>query len=199
MAALALVGITGMYLHQVKQDGRAGPDRLRAVRRRLPRHRAASPSSPPTSCRPSPTPAPATSTTPSPSASGRHPPGDIGALQTVILVGGFLYLAGGLLFGIALYRARVLPRWAAALLAVGGLATAALSLMPDPWFRLLAFPNGIAMIALGYSLWRIAGAQTHRDHRQTDATAVDDTSRGHRDRDAPGRCRDPAGRHGGPE
>ena len=31
--------------------------------------------------------------------------------------------------------------------------------MPDPWFRLLAVPNGIAMIALGYSLWRIAGAE----------------------------------------
>jgi hypothetical protein len=26
--------------------------------------------------------------------------------------------------------------------------------MPDAFYRLLAFPNGIAMIALGYSLWR---------------------------------------------
>jgi hypothetical protein len=33
--------------------------------------------------------------------------------------------------------------------------------MPDTFFRLLAFPNGIAMIALGYSLWR---HHPHRDH-----------------------------------
>jgi hypothetical protein len=28
--------------------------------------------------------------------------------------------------------------------------------MPDAFYRLLAFPNGIAMIALGYSLWSTA-------------------------------------------
>jgi hypothetical protein len=42
------------------------------------------------------------------------------------------------------------------LLAVSGVASAALSLMPDAFYRLLAFPNGIAMVALGYSLWRTA-------------------------------------------
>jgi hypothetical protein len=50
----------------------------------------------------------------------------------------------------------VLPRWAAALLAVGGVASAALTLMPDAFYRLIAFPNGIAMVVLGYSLWRVA-------------------------------------------
>ncbi|HEX5535050.1 MAG TPA: hypothetical protein VFX33_15025 [Actinomycetales bacterium] len=84
--------------------------------------------------------------------------GDIGALQPVIEGIGFAYLIGGLLFGIALYRARVLPRWAAALLAVGGIASAALTLMPDAFYRLIAFPNGIAMVALGYSLWKVARA-----------------------------------------
>ena len=82
--------------------------------------------------------------------------GDIGALATAIKVTGFAYLVGGLLFGIALYRARVLPRWAAALLAVGGIVSAALVVMPDAFYRFLAFPNGIAMIALGYSLWKVA-------------------------------------------
>jgi hypothetical protein len=82
--------------------------------------------------------------------------GDIGALRTVIEVQGFAYLVGGLLFGIALYRAHVLARWAAALLAVGGVVSAVLSLMPDALYRLLAYPNGIAMIGLGYSLWRVA-------------------------------------------
>jgi hypothetical protein len=80
--------------------------------------------------------------------------GDLGALQSAIAVQDLSYLAGGLVLGIALYRARVLARWAAALLAVGGLVTVALSVMPDAFYRLLAFPNGIAMIGLGYSLWR---------------------------------------------
>jgi len=28
--------------------------------------------------------------------------------------------------------------------------------MPDAFYRLLAYPNGIAMIGLGYSLWSTA-------------------------------------------
>ena len=82
--------------------------------------------------------------------------GDIGALPIVFKIVGFAYLVGGLLFGIALYRARVLTRWAAALLAVGGVVSAALAVMPDAFYRFLAFPNGIAMIALGYSLWMVS-------------------------------------------
>jgi hypothetical protein len=82
--------------------------------------------------------------------------GDIGLLGMVLRVQGFAYLAGGLIFGIALFRARVLARWAAVLLAVGGLVSAALAVMPDAFYRFLAVPNGIAMIALGYSLWRVA-------------------------------------------
>jgi hypothetical protein len=96
-------------------------------------------------------------------ATGGTATGDIGPLQGAFLVQNVGYLAGGLLFGIALYRARVLARWAAALLAVGGLVTIALSVMPDAFYRLLAFPNGIAMIGLGYSLWgtaRETGAHT---------------------------------------
>jgi hypothetical protein len=87
-------------------------------------------------------------------ASGGSAAGDIGALGTVFTVQGFAYLAGGLLFGVALFRANVLTRWATVLLAVGGLVSAALTVMPDAFYRLLAFPNGVAMIALGYSLWR---------------------------------------------
>src|SRR6185312_2477945 len=85
---------------------------------------------------------------------------DVGLLRTAILIQSVTYLAGGLVFGIALYRARVLARWAAALLAVGGLVSAALSVMPHAFYRLLAFPNGIAMIGLGYSLWRIGRTAT---------------------------------------
>jgi hypothetical protein len=79
--------------------------------------------------------------------------GDIGALGTMWKLQGFCYLLGSLLFGIALLRAGVLARWAAALLALGGVISIALSLMPDAFYRLLAFPNAIAMVGLGYSLW----------------------------------------------
>jgi hypothetical protein len=97
--------------------------------------------------------------------------GDIGALQNLIQVQGFAYLAGGLVFGIALFRARVLARWAAALLAVGGVVTVVLSVMPDAFYRFLAYPNGIAMIGLGYSLWRTA--RSGRTATATSPTLVD--------------------------
>src|SRR5215211_472047 len=59
-------------------------------------------------------------------AAGGMPSSDIGALHPALLVEGFAYLAGGLLFGIALFRARVLARWAAVLLAVGAVLSVAL-------------------------------------------------------------------------
>jgi hypothetical protein len=95
--------------------------------------------------------------------------GDIGALGTVWKIQGFCFLAGGLLFGIALFRARVLARWATVLLAVGGLVSVALSLMPDAFYRLLAFPNAIAMIGLGYSLWRVQRQADDQTRRSAEA------------------------------
>lgn len=159
MATLALVGITGMYLYQVKKMGVLGlvGYLLFAVNYLL----IFGSSFVAASVLPS-----IDTTSPSfvkdalAAASGGHASGDIGLLGNALLLDAALYLAGGLIFGIALYRAGVLTRWAAVLLAVGGAVSAGLSVMPDPWFRLLAFPNGIAMIALGYSLWRITGTQT---------------------------------------
>jgi hypothetical protein len=46
------------------------------------------------------------------------------------------------------------------LLSVGGAITILLALMPDAFYRLLAFPNGVAMIALGCSLWATARTVT---------------------------------------
>jgi hypothetical protein len=98
--------------------------------------------------------------------------GDIGALQYAEQVQGIGYLAGGLIFGIALYRARVLARWAAALLAVGGLVSAALTVLPDAFYRLLAFPTGIAMIGLGYSLWRTTRSSSQTALRSRPVTTA---------------------------
>jgi hypothetical protein len=158
MAALALVGITGMYLNQIRKHGLLGligyvVFAVGYLSIMCVAFTAAYV-----------LPEVATSSTgfvndAIAANTGRGTvTGDLGPLDTVLKVGGFAYMVGSLLFGLALYRARVLPRWAAALLAVAGLATAVLSLMPDALYRLLAFPNGIAMIALGYSLWQVARA-----------------------------------------
>jgi hypothetical protein len=95
-------------------------------------------------------------------AAGGTPNGDIGGLQLLLNFMGAGYILGGLLFGIALYRTRVLARWAAVLLAVSTVATAALAVLPDSFNRPFAVPEGIALIGLGVSLWRNA-----RDNGQT--------------------------------
>jgi hypothetical protein len=96
---------------------------------------------------------------------GTH--GDIGGLQTLFDLAGAGYVLGGLIFGIALFRSRVLARWAAALLAVSTVATAALAVLPESFNRPLAVPEGIALIALGVSLWR-----NPRDSHQTPADSA---------------------------
>src|SRR3954454_17384124 len=153
MAVLALAGITGMYLSQVRRNGVLGLVGYLVLSAGylmimgtayvaafvMPTVAASDPGY---------------ANDVIAATTGGSATGDIGALATVARLQGIAYLAGGLLFGIALFRARVLARWAAVLLAVGGLVSAALSVMPDAFYRLLAFPNAIAMIALGYSLWR---------------------------------------------
>jgi hypothetical protein len=85
---------------------------------------------------------------------GGHATGDLGLIQPLISLMGIGFLAGSVLFGIALFRADVLARWAAALLAVGAVATLAIPLVPQVNFRLFAIPTGVALVGLGYSLWR---------------------------------------------
>ena len=85
---------------------------------------------------------------------GGHPVGDIGPLQAFFGVTGAFYMIGGLLFGIALFRAGIVARGAAALLAVSTVATAALAFLPSGFDRPMAVPEGVALIGLGISLWR---------------------------------------------
>ena len=87
-------------------------------------------------------------------ATGGQAAGDIGLMLPLISVMGFGFLGGGLIFGIALYRANILARWAAALLAGAAVATVASSQLPPINQRLFAIPTGVAMVGLGYSLWR---------------------------------------------
>jgi hypothetical protein len=159
MAALALAGITGMYLRQVKLIGLlgllgylifgAGYLTIMSVAfvsaYVLPSIAETSPGYVNDVLA---------------AATGGSPAGDIGLMQSALAVSGITYLAGGLIFGIALYRARVLARWAAVLLAVASVLTVTLSVLPDAFYRFLAFPNSIAMIGLGYSLWLTTRSET---------------------------------------
>lgn len=84
---------------------------------------------------------------------------NLGALPALYTLTGLLgYVLGGLLFGIATLRARILPRWAAGLLAFGAVSPPLLaSLLPHPLDRILAVPVGLALAWLGYALWSDRG------------------------------------------
>ena len=153
MAALALTGITGMYLRQVRRAGLLGligylvfavgyllmfsveiiaTFVLPALTGTVPRFVNDAVVT----------------------AAGGSPVGDLGHLPTLFGVAGVAYMAGGLLFGIALFRARVLARWASLLLAAGTTATVALAVLPEAFNRPMAVPVGVALIGLGVSMWR---------------------------------------------
>jgi hypothetical protein len=110
-------------------------------------------------------------------ATSGTPVGDIGPLQILIKGGGFAYVVGGIIFGIALFRANILARWAAALLSVGAVAILATSVLPELIQRLFAIPVSVALIGLGFSLWRSTRTEHNdatiggRDLRGTTAVA----------------------------
>jgi hypothetical protein len=153
MTALALVGISGMYLHQHRKAGllglagyvvfAAGYLALFSVEVIA---AAVLPNLVDTD--------PGFVNDVVTAGTGGTPNGDIGGLQTLFNVAGAGYILGGLIFGIALFRTGVLARWAAALLAVSTVGTAALAVLPESFNRPFAVPEGIALIALGVSLWR---------------------------------------------
>jgi hypothetical protein len=85
---------------------------------------------------------------------GTGVPTNLGGFTTVYSLVSILYVLGSLLFGIAMFRARILPRWAAALLAISGpLSGTMFTLLPYQLVRLTSIPIGAAMIWLGYALF----------------------------------------------
>ena len=158
MAALALVGITGMYLRQVRQMGVIGligyvlfgigyllmfatevissyvlPGLVQI--------------------------APGYVNDVVVAAAGGTPDGDIGSMKVVLAVAGAGYMLGGLVFGASLFRAGILSRWASALLAVGTIATVSLAFLPEAFNRPMAVPVGLALVGLGVSLFREQGSR----------------------------------------
>jgi hypothetical protein len=93
-------------------------------------------------------------------AMGKTPVGDIGSMSVLFSVMGLGFAVGGLLFGIALYRSRLVSRWASALFAASTIAVLALKVLPESFSRPFAVPTGIALIGLGVSLWRDQRTQT---------------------------------------
>lgn len=87
-------------------------------------------------------------------AAGRSSEVDLGAIPVLYGVGvGGGYMLGGLVFGIAIFRAGILSRWAASLLAITAILTPLAALLPHAIQRLAAIPMGVALAWLGYSLW----------------------------------------------
>jgi hypothetical protein len=80
--------------------------------------------------------------------------GDVGGLAIANVAAAVGFLLGGLLFGVALFRARVLYRWAPLLLAIGAVGTLLVAVLPHSLDRLAAFPIGVALVGLGVSLWQ---------------------------------------------
>ena len=78
---------------------------------------------------------------------------NFGVLPTIWTVTNLLYLLGGLLFGIATFRASILPRWAGILLAVGTIIGPVAILFPPELQPKVAVPVGFALAWLGYALW----------------------------------------------
>jgi hypothetical protein len=170
MSGLAIAGLTGMYLHQRRRLGKLGlvgyvtfvigylfMSSVEAIAAFvLPGEAHSRPGYVNDVLR---------------AAAGMKTAGDIGSMQTLLILMGVTYMAGGLLFGIALFRARVLSRWAAALLAVGAIGIAALKFLPVSFDRPMAVPTGVALVGLGVSLWRTQRASV-TPAVSTPATAV---------------------------
>lgn len=98
---------------------------------------------------------------------GDPSPTDLGVLPMLWTLTGPLYIGGGVLFGIATFRARILPRGAAVLLALGTALAPVAGLLPLPVQPKVLMPTGLALAWLGYALMV---------ERQTSATESNDRS-----------------------
>jgi hypothetical protein len=78
---------------------------------------------------------------------------NFGVLAALWPLSTVLLLLGGLVFGIATFRAGILSRWAASLLAVGCVLSPAAALLPPEIQPLVTVPIGAGLTWLGYALF----------------------------------------------
>jgi hypothetical protein len=86
--------------------------------------------------------------------------GDYPLMPFFVIPGVLALVVGFVLLGLAVLQARVLPHWAAVLLIVGSLAM--LGFNDQNAQVLMAIPNGIAWMAVGYLLWSGKGEPTQQ-------------------------------------
>jgi hypothetical protein len=78
---------------------------------------------------------------------------DLGILPILWNISGPMYILGPMLFGIATFRARVLPRWAGALLALNIVWVPLGAIVPPELQPRIMIPIGLALAWLGYALF----------------------------------------------
>ena len=79
---------------------------------------------------------------------------DLGILPTLWKISDPMYLLGPLLFGIATFRAGILPRGAGVVFILGAtLAPVGALLVPPAYQSMVMIPNGVALAWLGYALF----------------------------------------------
>jgi hypothetical protein len=88
---------------------------------------------------------------------------DLGILPTLWNLSGPMYILGPLLFGIATFRAGVLPRWAGALLVLGALLVPVGAIVPAEYQPKIMLPVGLAMAWMGYTLFSERQGKTSED------------------------------------
>ena len=77
---------------------------------------------------------------------------DLGILPTLWQISGPMYILGPMLFGIATFRAGILPRWAGALLALNIVWVPLGAVVPAAYQPMIMIPVGLAVAWLGYAL-----------------------------------------------
>jgi hypothetical protein len=98
---------------------------------------------------------------------------DMGVLPTLWTLTAPVYILGGVSFGIATFRARILPRGAGVLLAIGTALAPLAALLPLASQPKMAIPTGVALAWLGYALLteRRNSPVTRRDDRSEEVRA----------------------------
>jgi hypothetical protein len=78
---------------------------------------------------------------------------NVGGLAALWGLSDALFALGGLVFGIATFRAGILPRWAGGALTIAIILAPVSALLPNELRPLVAVPIGFAIALLGYALW----------------------------------------------
>lgn len=104
---------------------------------------------------------------------GMTSPVDLGALPLLWNISTPMLILGSLLFAIASYRAGILPRWSAALLALGTVMIPVGALVPlEIQAKIIMVPMGLGLAGMGYAILaerRVKVVETLPDQVSTNA------------------------------